>query len=84
MRPVYLGGPIGDDDRLALQWVLDALREIENASQDDLADVFAGYTVTNFTETRTLDATAATLIDVKNVFCTLIDDLKNRGTRRNQ
>lgn len=84
MRPVVLGDPLGDEMQYLLEWVSAALREIEMASQDDVAALFDAYTVTNFTETRTLDATAATLANVANFICTLVDDWKNRGTKRNQ
>ena len=84
MRPIFLGDPLGDDTKYLLEWVASALRDIELASQDDIAAIFDEYTVTNFTETRTLDATAATLSNVANFICTMVDDLKNRGTKRNQ
>ena len=84
MRRVYLGTPISEETQNVLQWLTEAMAEVERASQDDATEVFDAYTVTNFTETRTLDATAATLANVANFLCTLLDDLKNRGTKRNQ
>lgn len=37
------------------------------------------YTVTNFTETRTLDPTIATTADVANFIATLVNDMQNAG-----
>ena len=38
-----------------------------------------GYTTSNVTDTRTLDADATTLAEVADVLCTLIEDMKSRG-----
>lgn len=38
-----------------------------------------GYSVTGFTETRYLNVTGATLMEVKQVLATMIDDFKSRG-----
>ena len=85
MRPISLGQPIRTgDDRLFKQWVIDCLAEIERASYDDIAAVANDFTVSNHTKPRTLDASTGTLTDVKNVLCTFIEDLKNRGMKRSQ
>ena len=85
MRPISLGQPsvIADDKRFRT-WVLQCMAEIERASYDDLADVANDFTVSNHTKTRTLDASTGTLTDVKNVLCTFIEDLQNRGMKRSQ
>jgi len=38
-----------------------------------------GYTTTNVTTVRALDADATTLAEVADVLCTLIEDLKAKG-----
>lgn len=38
-----------------------------------------GWIVSNYTATRELDGSTATLSDVVNVLCTLINDLKQTG-----
>ena len=85
MRPVSLGQPaVSKDDRLFKDWVLQCMAEIERASYDDLVAVANDFTVSNYTETRTLDAATATLADVTDVLCTFIQDLQNRGMKRSQ
>jgi hypothetical protein len=66
-----------------IRFVLEALREIEKASAEaDAGQVADAFTLSNFTETRTFDAGAATLADVRNVVATFIFDLQKRGTKR--
>lgn len=85
MRPVSLGrvanGPGVDAWK---KWVEQSFAEIERASYEDLSAVANDFTVTNFTETRTLNAGTASLADVANVLCTFIRDLQNRGMKRTQ
>ncbi len=76
MRKVELGSPVDNKD---IPWITNALREIEEASQEDLFDVFEDFTVSNFTATRSLDAGTATLADVANVLATIVDDIKGRN-----
>lgn len=38
------------------------------------------YTVTHVTDSRTLDATAATLAELRQVVGTMIEDLQTKGT----
>jgi hypothetical protein len=83
MRRVYFGQPPVDDRRFR-QWLLQSLREIQEASESDTAEVARDFTVSNFTETRSLDAGAATLADLKNVVATLIYDMQRRGSKRSQ
>lgn len=82
MRPVSLGQPPLNDKAAMDRWVLSALQEIERSSHDDIPQMFNGYIVTNYTETRTLNAASATTADIANVLCTLIADLKARGPKR--
>ncbi|MFT3987177.1 hypothetical protein [Aestuariivirga sp.] len=82
MRPVSLGQPPLNDKAAMNRWMLAALQEIERSSHDDIPQMFSGYAVTNYTETRTLDAGSATTADIANVLCTLITDLKARGPKR--
>ena len=85
MRQVSLGTPVNpSDDKLFRQWVMAALAEIELASYDDINVAINDFSVTNYTKLRTLDGTAGTLADVKNVLCTLIADIKARGMKRSQ
>jgi hypothetical protein len=85
MRPISLGQPsVTADDKRFRTWVLQCMAEIERASYDDVAVVANDFTVSNHTRTRTLDAATATLTDVKNVLCTFIEDIQNRGAKRNQ
>ena len=85
MRPVSLGKPANPKDLEAWKrWAQEAFSELERASYEDLSAVAGDFTVTNFTETRTLDAGTATLADVADVLCTFIQDIRNRGMKRNQ
>ena len=56
---------------------LDELLRI--SSLGDLVGLTDEYTVSNYVVTRTLDASTATLSDVANFLCTLVDDLKTKG-----
>ena len=84
MRPLVLGRPNLSDPKVWQKWVNDCLAEIERASQEDLSAVAADFTVTNYTATRTLNAGTATTTDIANVLCTLIADLRDRGSKRSQ
>lgn len=85
MRPVFLGAPPARDDAQAfVRWVKDCLAEIERASNEVTEAVADDYTISNYTETRTLNAGTATATDVANVLCTFILDLQKRGTKRTE
>lgn len=85
MRAVFFGQPANkDDDKLFRDWVSTCLAEIELASQDDIPVMMKDFTVTNYTATRSLDASTATAADVAKVLCTLINDLQKRGMKRSQ
>lgn len=85
MRQVFLNRPNNSDDAKAFrEWVMQCMAEIERASYDDPVTVANDFSVSNHTKTRTLDAGTATLADVTNVLCTLIEDIQNRGMKRSQ
>lgn len=82
MRKLSLGNPLGRND---FDWVRRGLKTIEQASYEDMENVFDEYTVTGVvTEQRTFDAGAATATDLRNVLATLITDIQKRGSRRNE
>ena len=83
MRRVFFGQPPVDDRRFR-QWLLQNLREIQEASETDAAEVARDFTVSNFTATRTLNAGTATTGDIANVLCTFIEDMQKRGMKRSQ
>lgn len=65
------------------RFLLAALQEIARASvENDPAAIASDFTVSNYTETRTLDAGTATTADVANVLCTLISDLAKGGAKK--
>jgi hypothetical protein len=85
MRRVSFGNPPSNilQAKPDMRFVLEALREIEKASAEaDAGQVADAFTLSNYTETRTLNAGAATLGDVANVLATFISDLQKRGTKR--
>jgi len=88
MRPAFIGSPpmagIDPKMRAYVEWVNQALTEIERASYDDAITAVDALTVANYTESRSLDASTATATEVADFLCTLIKDLQNRGTKRNQ
>ena len=79
MRPVNL--PTGTD-AASLQT---ALRQIEQASQEDAMVIADDYTVTlPATLQRTFNPGTATLADVANVLATFLWDLQHRGSNRGE
>jgi hypothetical protein len=65
------------------KFVLGALRDIERASyESDPALIATDFSVTNFTETRTLDVGTATLTDLKNFVATFIYDMQRGGAKK--
>lgn len=65
------------------RYLLLALQEIARASfEADPNEVADAYTVSNYTETRTLNAGTATASDIANVLATFLDDLKRRGVKK--
>lgn len=82
MRPVSFGNA-PSDPKAFREWIIRGFRQAEIASNDiDPARVADAFTVSNYTETRTLDAGTATAADIANVLATFIGDLKKRGSKR--
>lgn len=85
MRQVYFTPrPQNGDAKAFADWAASCFEEIDRASQDDMAGIVNDFEVANYTATRSLDAGTATTADIANVLCTLIADLKNRGSKRSQ
>lgn len=83
MRPIFIGSPLSDDDKAFKEWALEAFRLIEEASNEDIAAVADGYTITGtLTETRDIDVSTPTAANVASVLATLIADIKRRGQKR--
>ncbi|MFA5951553.1 MAG: hypothetical protein WC807_14840 [Hyphomicrobium sp.] len=83
MRVLFLGQPLNNDD--FARWALEAFREIERASYEDIAEVADAYTVTGtLTETRSLDVDTPTAANIAAVLGTLLTDLKKRGVNKEQ
>ncbi len=82
MRPIRIGSPTAGNEQ---QFVLDALRDIEMASNETTDEIYDGVVVTGLTqalELRTLDVGSATLSDLVRVVATIIADHKKRGAYR--
>lgn len=64
--------------------VAESLREIERASHEaDVTEIAQARTVTGaYTPTRTLDASSATLADLRAFVATLVADLQKGGENR--
>lgn len=68
-----------------IPWIINALRQIERASNEDSERIFDDFTITNLApinEVRTLDAVAATLPQLVAFVATMVSDLKKRGQNR--
>ena len=77
MRQILLGRNMGLDFQ---RYVEESLRLIEqNSLLDNACTISDDFTVSNFEETRTLDAATATHEDLVNFVATFIRDLQNRG-----
>ena len=79
MRRVIIGQAPNSSGMLTpeMRFVTGALAEIERASgENDQRDIAKAYTVTNITETRTLDGATADLSDLINFIATLVLDLR--------
>jgi transcriptional regulator of heat shock response len=82
MRQLSFGSP-GPSDQGFRRWVEDSLRTIEQQSNEDMEAVLSEFTTTgSFTETRTFDASTATLADLRNFVATMFSDIKKGGQKR--
>lgn len=84
MRRVSLGAPFSNNLEDKIDWCIDAIRQIEIASGDeDPFEILDGFTTTNVTSTRSLDADTVTLAELADVVGTLVEDIQARGPKRN-
>lgn len=65
------------------RWTFEAIKKIEQASSEQITEEIAdAFTLLNVVETRTLDASTATVTDIANVLGTFLQDMKKRGSKR--
>ncbi len=66
-----------------LGWAREFTRSVQATLDVLTTQAGAGYRVSNYTEFRELDAAATSLVEVTDLLCTLVDDLKNgkQGTQ---
>jgi len=85
MRKIVLGQPSFPIATASqeVKWLAEGLAEVQRASHDQITEEIAdAYTLSNVTETRTLNVSTATTADIANVLATLLLDMKNRGVKR--
>lgn len=83
MRPLTLGDPpLKGSQQDTLDFIFNALREIENSSYEDVSIIADNFTVSNVTISRTLDPTTATLSQLAHFVGTFVQDIKRRGAGR--
>lgn len=94
MRPIAVDPlPPAATDKQKLDWCVRMISQIARASQDADPNKYAdAYSISNLTETRTLDADAGTLANLaaaeaainetRDVLLTFIQDHKKRGSKR--
>lgn len=83
-RP-YNFGTAPRDAKALIPWIDRAFRQLESASQEDLATVFDEYGSTGpLTPTRTIDLVTPSVANLAAVLATLVDDIKKRGSRRSR
>jgi hypothetical protein len=82
MRPIVLS-PVPPTAEAQIKWLIDAVQQIARASREADPNSYAdGFTLSNVTNTRTLNADTATLAQVADVLGTFISDHKSRGSKR--
>lgn len=92
MKRVSLGPPPATSVEAKLDWCIRAIQEIARASNEADPNTYAdSYTVTNVTETRSLNANAGVLANLaaaqaaidatRDVLLTFIQDHKRRGSK---
>lgn len=81
MRPIKLFGR--PDATMGVQaqldWIMNALQAIADASETDALAISDTFTITTPTPKHSLDVSTATLADVAKVLGTLLLDMKRRG-----
>ncbi len=84
MRTVIIGPqPDPGDAQGTIDWLVQSIREIENASIDDAIAVADSYsTDTTFTTTRILNVSAPTVANIAAVLATFFTDLQKRGINK--
>lgn len=82
MREISVGTPVPGQS--FEDFAKGIFQQIEQASREDALTIADGYSVVNFTTTRTLDASTATTAQLANFIATFIDDLQKRGPNRVQ
>lgn len=84
MRAIVLGPqPDTNNTRATLDWLVRAVREIENASGEDPIAVANSYSAdTPATVTRIVNVTSPTVANLAAVLSTFIADLRRRGVNK--
>jgi len=84
MRPVSLGPlPPGATSDQKLDWIIRALREIENASAEDAIAVADSYGANStYPTTRQLNVTSPTAANIAAVLASFLADLRKRGVKK--
>ena len=79
MRPLALPPPPPATSPFE-QWVINAIIEIDRASQSDMAEIFDSYSSNSVpTANRILNVSAPSLANLSEVLATLIEDHRGRG-----
>ncbi len=83
MRRLALGQPLGGSAEAKLDWIMRALRQIEEASNTSDASIIGqSFEVAPSTDVRTFDPATVTHADLSAVVATLIGDMQKGGPRR--
>lgn len=84
MRPVQLGPfPANAPVQQQIQWLARAVESIAAASRESDPNVYADdYTITNITESRSLNCDTATTAQLADVVATFLQDHQTRGSKR--
>lgn len=66
-----------------IEWIIQALREIERASYEEATEVASAYSANDtFTTEREIDVSTPSAANLAAVLASFIDDLKKRGVKR--
>lgn len=82
MRAVFLiGSPTGSPDQ-KIKWLFDRIGDLAEASTDNnTVDIAGAFSLPTYNVLRVVPASPSTT-DLRDVICTLIDDLKRGGSVR--